>query len=118
MGENVRVKKYFYALRPILACKWIIDKKSPPPMSFLELADVYLDKEIAHEVDNLLHLKTSTSEIGESKRIDIINNYIEASIAEIELILNSYPAKDSKKWNELNEIFLSILIGKYFDVKH
>lgn len=108
-GESVRLKRYFYALRPILACKWILDKKSPPPIPFIELAEAYLDKDIAPEVYNLLRLKIDTPELGESKRIDIINNYIEASITEIEFILNSYPAKDSKKWNELNEIFLSIL---------
>ena len=108
-GETVRLKKYFYALRPILACKWILDKKSSPPMSFLELADAYLDKEIAPIVHELLRLKMDTPELGESKRIDIINNYIESSIAEIEAILKDLPEKDSKKWDELNAIFLSVL---------
>jgi len=108
-GETVRLKKYFYALRPILACKWILDKKSSPPMPFLELADAYLDKEIAPIVHELLRLKMDTPELGENKRIDIINNYIESSIEEIETILKDLPAKDSKPWDELNTIFLNIL---------
>ena len=33
------------------------------------------------------------------------------SIDEIELILNNYPVKDFKKWDKLNEMFLSILNG-------
>lgn len=109
MSETVRLKKYFYALRPILACKWILEKKSPPPMSFECLADAYLDKKIAPAVYNLLRLKMDTPELGESKRIDIINDYIESSIAEIEAILTDYPANNSKKWDELNAIFLSNL---------
>ncbi len=31
-GEMVRAKKYFYVLRPILACKWILEKGTPPPI--------------------------------------------------------------------------------------
>ena len=108
-NEIVRLKKYFYALRPILACKWILEKKSAPPMSFLELAGAYLDKKIATIVYDLLRLKKDTSELGESKRIDIINNYIESSIAEIEALVKDLPAKDPKKWDELNDVFLSIL---------
>lgn len=36
-GEIVRVKKYFYVLRPVLACRWILDRGTPPPMLFSEL---------------------------------------------------------------------------------
>ena len=31
-GEIVRAKKYFYVLRPVLACRWILDRGTPPPM--------------------------------------------------------------------------------------
>lgn len=37
--EMVRYKKYFYALRPILTCKWIEKRKCPPPVSFQDLTD-------------------------------------------------------------------------------
>ena len=37
-GELVRAKKYFYVLRPVLACLWIMEKQTPPPMLFSELA--------------------------------------------------------------------------------
>lgn len=33
-GETVRLKKYFYVLRPLLACKWILAEGTPPPMLF------------------------------------------------------------------------------------
>ena len=109
-GETVRLKKYFYALRPILACKWIIDKNSPPPMPFYELVDLYLNKEIAPNVKELLRLKIDTPEIGTSKRIDVINDYIQASRAEIEKILATYTTEEYKGWDELNAIFLDVLM--------
>lgn len=108
-GETVRLKKYFYALRPILACKWVLDRNSPPPIEFSTLAEAYLNEQVASVVYNLLHLKISTPEMGESKRIDEINDYIEKSIAEIEQQLSAYPASKKLKWDELNSAFLSIL---------
>ena len=38
--DEVKLKKYFYVIRPILACKWILDKKTAPPMLFSELMNV------------------------------------------------------------------------------
>ena len=36
-GEEVKAKKYFYVLRPLLACKWILRTNTPPPMLFSDL---------------------------------------------------------------------------------
>ncbi|WP_257386782.1 nucleotidyltransferase domain-containing protein [Tahibacter caeni] len=36
-GETVRLKKVFYFLRPILACRWIEHARSQPPTAFAEL---------------------------------------------------------------------------------
>ena len=42
--DEVKLKKYFYVIRPILACKWILDKKTAPPMLFSELMNECLDR--------------------------------------------------------------------------
>lgn len=72
-GETVRLKKYFYVLRPILACRWILEKQTPPPMLFTELANACLDDALVPAVNELLRLKMNTPELGEGKRIDISN---------------------------------------------
>lgn len=108
-GETVRLKKYFYVLRPILACRWILEKRTPPPMLFTELADACLDKAIVPAVNELLSLKMNTPELGEGKRIDVINEYLDASIIEIEELLKEYPSDETKSWDELNAIFLGNL---------
>ena len=36
-GEEVRLKKYFYVLRPLLAVRWVEAGKGVPPMRFAEL---------------------------------------------------------------------------------
>lgn len=109
-GETVRLKKYFYVLRPILACKWIIEKKSPPPMLFSVLVEECLEKDLLPVVEELLRVKMQTSELGLGKRLDVLNEYINNSIVEIEEILKTYPLDKQKTWEELNAIFLNNLV--------
>ena len=108
-GETVRLKKYFYVLRPILACRWILAEGTPPPMLFSELVEKYLDYEIRDDVDILLKLKMQTPEIGTGKRMYNINNYIEKSISDIEKQLENIPYEKERNWEELDKIFLSLL---------
>ena len=108
-GENVKLKKYFYVLRPLLACRWIVERKCPPPMLFSELAEACLATGLKPELNKLLELKTKTPELGEGKRIDAINSYLDASIAEMESILEEYPKDEPCSFEELNRIFLNIL---------
>lgn len=108
-GETVRLKKYFYVLRPLLACKWILAKGTPPPMLFSTLMDKYLEEAVVPDVKNLLNLKMSEPEISEGKRLDRVNGYIERSIQEIEEKIRLVPAARNDGWDELNEIFLSLL---------
>lgn len=56
-GEIVKVKKYFYVLRPVLACRWILEKKTPPPMLFSELMEAELPDALRTDVNRLLDLK-------------------------------------------------------------
>lgn len=107
-GEQVKYKKYFYVLRPLLACKWILSEGTPPPMLFSELVEKYLDDEIRDDVDNLLKLKMQSPEIGTGKRIDSINSYIEKNISDIEKQLEELPYEKERDWEELNKIFLSL----------
>ena len=106
--DEVKLKKYSYVIRPILACKWILDKKTAPPMLFSELMNECLDDELKPEINRLLEIKKQTSELGKGKRIDVINDYIEKELAEIEkkadMIENKY-----NDWEILNKIFLEIL---------
>lgn len=108
MGETVRLKKYFYVLRPLLACKWILAEGTPPPMLFCTLMEKYLDEELKPDVEQLLDLKMNTPEIGTGKRLDRINDYLERDIAEVEAVIASLPADKSQGWDELNALFNSL----------
>ena len=107
--ETVRLKKYFYVLRPLLACKWILAEGTPPPMLFRTLMDKYLDEDILPDVQRLLDIKMNTPEVGEGKRFDRVNDYLERSISEIEAIIAEMPNEPNEGWQGLNEIFLDVI---------
>lgn len=108
-GEQVRLKKYFYVLRPILACRWILEKQTPPPMLFSALAEACLDEALVPVVEKLLRLKMETPEIGLGPRIDTLNDYLDASIEEIEQLIGTLPGDEKDTWEELNRLFLQIV---------
>ncbi len=108
-GDRVRVKKYFYVLRPVLACRWILEKQTPPPMLFSELANAFLDGKVASAVNELLRLKMETSELGLAPRIEVINEYLDASIEEIDQRIQAIPSSKNAAWDELNTLFLKVI---------
>lgn len=62
-GDEVRLKKYFYVLRPLLAVRWVEAGKGVPPMRFAELlAGSELDAPLRQEIDELLAIKQRAGE--------------------------------------------------------
>ena len=108
-GDVVRLKKYFYVLRPLLACKWILAKGTPPPMEFSVLMEEYLDEAIKPDVQKLLDIKMNTPEITEGKKIDRVNEYLERTMEEMEAAIDALPPSGAQGWDELNAMFLEIV---------
>lgn len=107
-SDEVKLKKYFYVLRPILACRWIIDNGTPPPILFSELVESELDEDLRPVVDRLTELKMQSSELGTGQRIDVLNSYIEKNIAEIQAVIESCETKRNG-WEELDSLFCKIV---------
>lgn len=108
-GDTVKAKKYFYVLRPVLACRWILDKGTPPPMLFSELMDEELDSAILPDVNRLLDLKMNAPEIKTIPKIDSINRYLDSSIEEVRSRIVQLPEDANHGWEELDQLFLSQL---------
>lgn len=108
-GEKVKLKKYFYVLRPLLACEWIISKGTPPPILFSELCESCLPTELRPAVDKLLEMKMNTSELGEGDRIEILHGYIKAEFDKLEQVINSMETVKDNSWEPLNKAFLQVV---------
>lgn len=108
-GDVVRLKKYFYVLRPILAAKWILDKNDMPPILFSQLLDAELEEPLKTVVRGLLTEKMASPELGTGKRIDLLNEYIERSLLELEKQAEQLTPPKSVGWGRLNAVFLETL---------
>ncbi len=98
--EAVKLKKYFYVLRPALALMWLRRHPARPlPMNIGELrAGLGLPGELSDFLDALLARKAKTRELGEGPRLPALDRLIEAEIAETEsnLLELAPPAPDLK----------------------
>ena len=108
-GETVRLKKYFYVLRPVLACQWILKYGTPPPVLFDDLANDCLDREMRPVVNELLRMKCESPEIGEGPRYGALNDYLDDSIEKITVRIAELPDGKPGDWDTLNRLFISML---------
>ena len=108
-GEMVRAKKYFYVLRPLLACRWILRTNTPPPMLFSDLVAADLPTQLNESVQELLRIKMEVPEMKLIPRVNEINAFIEEEIPRIKEQIGSLPEERGKGYEELNELFLKYL---------
>lgn len=105
-GEEVRPKKYFHALRPILVCRWIMEKHSIPPVLFRTLYDTVLEENMKEKVDELLKLKTEGGEKDTIAPIKEIDDYLSQQIERILAYIEALPPeKEPYLWDNLNKFF-------------
>ncbi|MDR0775379.1 MAG: nucleotidyltransferase domain-containing protein [Azonexus sp.] len=81
-GDSVRLKKYLYVLRPLLAVRWIEQGLGQPPMRFADLAERMVDDEaLLAEINALLAIKMRSGEAEYSPRWPRIHAFIEGELA-------------------------------------
>ena len=104
--DMVRIKKYFYVIRPILAAKWVAERRTQPPMPFAELCDAMLDAEIRPVVEELTARKMQTPELGLEPKIPALNAYIERGIDKLTVLAEQEQMQRNPGWEPLDRLFL------------
>jgi uncharacterized protein len=108
--EEVRLKKYLYVLRPILACMWIERTGTMAPMEFDILLQAEVkDTHLRQATDDLLLRKKSGEELSTGPRIAVLDKFLEERLQYFDAVLKTYPANDVPGWDELNQIFKTTL---------
>lgn len=80
-GDEVRLKKYLYVLRPLLAVRWIEAGKGMPPTCFAELlARSELDATLHTEIDELLVIKQHNTEATYGPKRSQLHKFIQAEL--------------------------------------
>ena len=107
--DEVKIKKYFYVLRPLLSCLWIENYKESPPMEFEMLLGQLTDKTLLVKINELLARKKSGVEFGLEPRIAEINNFIENLLEHFESTVNTFDPRKKPRQELLEEGFARIL---------
>lgn len=81
LDDEVRLKKYFYVLRPLLAIRYIEARDEPPPIEFGVLVDTVAPDALKPAIADLLELKARSTELGVGPRIPELNAFIESETA-------------------------------------
>ncbi|GAA3969035.1 nucleotidyltransferase domain-containing protein [Mucilaginibacter dorajii] len=75
-ADEVKLKRYFYALRPALACLWIVEKYSVPPMEFEKLRVLITDEKIQQAINDLMEQKKLSDEKTMIAPVLPLNNWL------------------------------------------
>ncbi len=107
--ERVRTKKYFYVLRPLVACRWVERGAGAAPTEFGKLLDAAgLEPEVRAAIDDLLRKKGEGDELAEGPRIEPLDRFIRGEFARHEAngVTRQPPRPDTEP---LSELFRAVL---------
>lgn len=110
LGETVCYKKYFYALRPLLAAQYIEKYHEAPPVLFSDLLKQDIPTELRGAIDELLEIKKKTMEGEENPHIPLIRSFIENETTRQKKIADALPDDHNKDWTALNYIFKNVIL--------
>jgi predicted nucleotidyltransferase len=103
-GGTVWLKKYFYVLRPLLAVRWIEQRRGIVPMLFSDLLKSISDHpDLLREVQQLLQRKIAGDELDKGAAIPVIQDFITVELSRMETMkIDQLRAQiDSKRLNDL-----------------
>jgi predicted nucleotidyltransferase len=108
-GEKVKIKRYFYALRSALACKWITDKQEVPPMIFDKLRVLIKDDAIQNSINELLKLKTISDEKTLIKPVPVLDEWLSNTLNTAKITVSQL-SSISNNTDELDGIFRKYIL--------
>ncbi|MEH7156234.1 nucleotidyltransferase domain-containing protein [Neobacillus drentensis] len=109
-GDQVKIKKYFYVLRPVLACLWIEKYNTVPPIEFQTLVEELLEEGLLkQEIRTLLERKISGDELNLEPKVTAINEFLEKEIIRIEEYTKTLSGQKVDLTPRLDDLFRKVL---------
>jgi predicted nucleotidyltransferase len=108
-GDSVRLKKYFYVLRPVLACRWIEAHTTMPPMEFATLVEDQLPAGLGEPVGELLSRKRAGDELAVGPRVPSISDFLDSEIMRLNAAASASTQNDAPDVELLDVLFRSTL---------
>jgi predicted nucleotidyltransferase len=111
-GDEVWLKKYFYILRPVLACIWIERGYGVVPIIFQTLVERVLDDpRVKTAVQDLIRRKKAGEELERGPHIPPISSFLERELDRLSSLPGPPPIHTSP--DALDQLFRQCLIDIY-----
>lgn len=107
--DMVKYKKYFYVLRPLLACQWIAQKRCPPPVLFQTLLDDVTDASLKHQIESLRAQKIRMTEAEKGPKVSDLNDYIEDRLGYYKDMIADMADDRKYQWDALDALFMRLI---------
>ena len=111
-GKGIKLKKYFYTIRMVLAADWICRYQNVPPMQLKDLRSLIADADIQHWIDEMLAYKAGCSEDIHVPRFDVLDEFLKSKSEEVAVFVQSHPGSKKESPDVLNQFFRQ-WISKY-----
>lgn len=107
--DEIKYKKYVYALRPLLACKYIEERHEIPPVKFWDLLKQSLPERLREEIKEMLMIKAESDEKDLKPKMPVIQEYIEKEIDRYGQLSKAMADDRNPDWTALDQVFLKII---------
>ena len=108
---QVRLKKYFYVIRPLLSLAWVARHRSAPPMQLGDLmrtADV--SDAVRSQIVRLQDIKNKTPELGEGDRLPAVDEWVEVVLNDLSpLTLDLPDTARSQATHRADELYRNLI---------
>jgi predicted nucleotidyltransferase len=104
--REIKLKKYFYILRSLLASKWVMLYHEKPPILLSELLNIVEDNRILEETDKLLKMKKAGDESTKIIGNEFINEFIFSTKKEVEEMVKNISSSKNNDLDFLDKFFL------------
>jgi predicted nucleotidyltransferase len=106
---EVKLKKLFYSLRATLACKWILEKGTTPPIVFTKMVDeLSFDHSLKERIKGLIKLKSGVNESYVHPVELELNAFILSELMASEMAAGNLCGRNEKA-SELDSLFVNMI---------
>lgn len=108
--DVVKRKSYLYAIRPLLAARWIEAGHGPAPMDMMRALETAThDDPVRDAIEKLVEEKRAGGEQGVGPRDTVLHDFIAGELERLESKDLDVPVGRDGVFEELNELFRAVL---------
>lgn len=108
--QEVPYKQYFYALRPLLAARWVLQERTPAPVPFADLRHLLPD-DMQEVTDELLALRSGSTEKASGPAHPAAMAFITRELAALDALAATLPPPETPDTAPLDDFFRRVVAG-------